>query len=106
MNNTIINISSCTATEKEINELEVLINKELQKETLQIKHAKSFNGVSDVILILSSVGGVAIINQIGKIIIQWVKNNENKKIKYGEIEISGYSSKEASLLINSIKDNE
>lgn len=105
MESTIVNITSCSATDADTVRLKELLASEFTQEQARLTTSKSFNGMEDVIIILSIGGGVAI-KQIANIVIQWLKSDQGKKIKYKSIEVSGYSAKEAKEILRELQSDE
>jgi hypothetical protein len=105
MNTTIVNIQNIEVNSDEIDILKNMLEKHYSPESFKINQAKSFSGMQDIILILSIGGGVAI-KQLGNIIVEWINKDKNKKIKYKNIEVSGYSAKEVTEILSKVNDDE
>jgi len=82
-----------------ISEFEAIVGDEKVKSAT----AKSFTGVDDLIIVLS-IGGGVIIKQLGAVLIAWIQKTKDKKIKYSDVEITGYSAKEVTDILRSIED--
>ncbi|KXO86816.1 hypothetical protein AYK86_11860 [Acinetobacter venetianus] len=93
MENLVVNIQDASITKEDLSDLASLLDSTEGTELISINASNSFNGMEDVIIILSIGGGVAI-KQLGAIFIAWINKNKNKKIKYKNFEASGYSSDE------------
>ncbi len=102
MKKTVINFKSMDVSEEDINILkdELLL---ITNDSVMVNKTNSFNGFSDVIIILSIGGGVAI-KQIGTIIVNWINRDKTKKIKYKGVEATGYSSDEIINILNGVTD--
>lgn len=105
MENTIVNITSCSVTSADTVRLKKLLASEFTEEQARLTTSKSFNGMGDVIIILSIGGGVAI-KQFANIVIQWLKSDQGKKIKYKGVEVSGYSAKEVKDILKELQSDE
>ena len=101
MNDLVINLHSANITKDDFIELENLLNNLEEMELISISSSNSFNGMEDIIIILSIGGGVAI-KQLGVIIVAWINKNKSNKIKYKDIEASGYSSDEIVKIIKEL----
>ncbi|HCE3247846.1 TPA: hypothetical protein NG581_004539 [Vibrio parahaemolyticus] len=102
MESLIINFQSIEASNSQKKDLEEMLSELLGDEGVTLSSSNSFNGVEDVVLILS-IGGGVIFTELAKVIAAWIKKDDNKKVKYKNIEISGYSSDE---VLKFIKEND
>ena len=103
MNTTVINIQSATVDSDDIALLGNMLEQYYPSESFKLSQSKSFNGMEDIIIILSIGGGIAI-KQFGNIIVNWINKDKDKKVKYKNIEVSGYSADEVSKIISKLPD--
>lgn len=102
MENLVVNINGASITKEDLSELENLLDNTEGAELVSITSSNSFNGMEDVIIILSIGGGVAI-KQLGAVFIAWINRDKSNKIKYKNFEASGYSSDEIIKIVKELE---
>ena len=102
MEKLVVNIHGANITKEDLSELEGLLSSTKGSELVSISSSSSFNGMEDVIIILSIGGGVAI-KQLGAVFIAWINKDKSNKIKYKNFEASGYSSDEIIKIVKELE---
>lgn len=98
MENTILTITTAPGMAPDTSDLEKELRNLLGDDSIHRTESKSFAGWTEIILILSIGGGVAI-KEIGAIIRSWIERNKGKKANLDKLEFTGYSAKELKAII-------
>lgn len=88
---------------QEIDDLKQDLSKLLEKSNVELIPGKSFNGVSDIILILATMGGGTITIQVAKVLIAWMNRNNTKEFKFNGKSLKGYTAEDVVKIIKETK---
>ena len=98
-----INISSASVNDEALENLRQSIANEPNCNLVSLSQTKSFDGLSDLIVILS-IGGGVVVKQAANIVVAWINRNKGKNLNYKDIKISGYSAEEVREIIKQLED--
>lgn len=100
MNTTILTITCAPDITPEAADLEHQLRELIGKENVHFTESKSFGGWSELIIVLSIGGGVAI-KEIGSIVRTWIERHKTKKANLAKMEFTGYSASELKKIVQS-----
>ncbi len=95
-----ITISFTGIEEIEIQTLHSELAQLIETENMITVSGNSFNGINDIVLIITSLGGAGgIVYQISKVLVHWINFKRSRKVKINGIEITGYSAEDVAKIL-------
>lgn len=101
MESTVIEIAFAPNEHITLNELSDDLKRLIGDQNVHIAEPKAFGGLTEVIVVLSIGGGVAI-KEISSIVKTWIDRNRLKKANLSKLEFSGYSAEEIKKIISTL----
>jgi hypothetical protein len=65
--------------------------------------SKGFFGVDGAVVLITALGGGAVVAQAAQVLIAWMRRHQKCKVKIGPTEISGYSAEKVAQILMAIR---
>ncbi len=93
------------ASKDDLEQFKSEVGAKLGEENVRLLEAQSFMGIDEIMAVLTIKDSI-IIAELASIIIMWLKTRSQKRVKIGEIDITGYTQNEVIKIVNEIETKE